>query len=104
MLQVYVLDVSSVLDICCIQVFHVACVLCCSESKETREVMVARHKRWIMVRHDELGPVHGAHVAPVSCEPGALRAAGQGTTGAERVQDGAKGGLAHAKRFVWSSM
>ena len=32
MLQVYVLDVSSVSDVCCIQVFHIAYLSCCSES------------------------------------------------------------------------
>jgi hypothetical protein len=33
MLQVYVTDVLSILDVCCIQVFHVACVLCYSKSQ-----------------------------------------------------------------------
>jgi hypothetical protein len=32
-LQVYVTDVSSILDVRCIQVFHVARVSCCSESQ-----------------------------------------------------------------------
>jgi hypothetical protein len=32
MLQAYVLDISSVLDVCCIQVFLVVRVSCCSES------------------------------------------------------------------------
>ena len=45
MLQVYVSDVSSVLDVCCIQVFHVARVSCCSESQGCWGVMVARHGR-----------------------------------------------------------
>jgi hypothetical protein len=36
MLQVYVVDVSSVSDVCCIQVFHVACVSCYSESQGMR--------------------------------------------------------------------
>jgi hypothetical protein len=38
MLQVYVLDVSSVSYVCCIQVFHVARVLCCSESQGRRRM------------------------------------------------------------------
>ena len=29
-------DVSSVSDVCCIQVFHVACVSCCSENQGAR--------------------------------------------------------------------
>jgi hypothetical protein len=44
-LQVYVLDVSSISDVCCIQVFHVARVSCCSESQGHGGVMVARHGR-----------------------------------------------------------
>ena len=36
MLQVYVPDVSSVSDVCCIQVFHVGRVSCCSESQGAR--------------------------------------------------------------------
>jgi len=46
MLQVYVTDVSSVLDIRCIQVFHVTHISYCLESQGTRGVIVARHGRW----------------------------------------------------------
>jgi hypothetical protein len=42
MLQLYVLNFWSVLDICCIQVFHIVSVWCCSESNETRWVMGTR--------------------------------------------------------------
>jgi hypothetical protein len=41
MLQVYVPDVSSVSDVCCIQVFHVARVSCCSKSQGGRGEPVA---------------------------------------------------------------
>jgi hypothetical protein len=43
MLQVYVLDVSSVAYVCCIKVFHVAYLSCYSESQGARGVTVARH-------------------------------------------------------------
>ena len=33
MLQAYILDVLSVAYVCCIQVFHVAHLSCCSESQ-----------------------------------------------------------------------
>jgi hypothetical protein len=37
-LQVYVLDVSSVSYVCCIQVFHVTRVSCCSDSQVRRRM------------------------------------------------------------------
>ena len=60
MLQVYVLDVSSISYGCCIQAFHVARVSCCSESQGARGVMVARHGRRGMGRGDLRADGRGA--------------------------------------------
>ena len=83
MLQVYVLDVSSIFDVCCIQVFHVARVLCCSESQGARGVMVARHGRALgNDRARRAGvPTDGVRGAPVYYRRGALGATGPDMTG-----------------------
>jgi hypothetical protein len=60
MLQVYFLDVSFVSDVCCIQVFYVARVPCCSESQERRGVMVARHGHQGMGRDKSVAGGRGA--------------------------------------------
>ena len=65
MLQVCFLYVSSISDVCCIQVFHVAYVSCCSESQGHGGVMVARHG------HRGMG-----HGEPVVGERGTRRAGG----------------------------
>jgi hypothetical protein len=60
MLQVYVRDVSSVAYVCCIQVFHVAHLLCW-ESQRTWRVMVARCGHRGMGRGEPGAGADGAH-------------------------------------------
>jgi hypothetical protein len=91
-LEVYVPDVSSISYVCCIQVFHVSHLSCCSESQGERRVMVARRGHRGMGR-GELGPADRAHYASVSYRRGTMGTRCECGVGRTASNRGGYGGL-----------